>query len=63
MLTSYTKYQVFVLSCYSSMVLLFLNPTAVEFYHPQLDHFCCKLSYDQNFNISSYFNFHKWILI
>ena len=28
-----------------------LNPTVVEFHYCLLDYFCCKLSYDQNFNI------------
>ena len=31
------------------------DPTAVEFHHPLLDHVCCKLLYDQNFKIISYF--------
>ena len=43
--------------------ITFLNHTVVEFHHPLLDHFCCKLLYDQNFNIISYFDFQKWILI
>ena len=43
--------------------ITFLNPTAVEFHHPLLDHVCFKLLYDQNFKIISYFDFQKWILI
>ena len=43
--------------------ITFINPTVVEFQHPLLDHVCCKLLYDQNFKIISYFDFQKWILI
>ena len=42
MLTSCTKYQVFVSLCFSSINgITFINPTIVEFHHPLLDHVCC----------------------
>ena len=62
MLTSCTKYRVFV-SFFLFNGMTFLNPTVVEFHHPPLDHVCFKLLYDQNFKIISYFDFQKWILI
>ena len=44
--------------------ITFINPTAVEFHHPLLDHVCCELLYNQNFKIISYFEFlQNWILI
>ena len=64
MLTSCTKYQIFV-SFFLFSCINFLDRTVVEFHHPLLDDVCFKLlyMYDQNFKIISYFDFQKWILI